>query len=406
MPDPTNLGPGALAGVRVCDLTHFVAGPSSTMALAFMGAEVIKVERTDIEQDKALNRIIINVNKKSIQLDMKSEEGRQAVLDLAAKSDVFVENFSPGVIDRLKLSYEYVKAVNPRIIYAQVKGYASDSPYADYPCFEPAAQAWAGSSSFTGHPDGPPTKPGPDLADNGSGMMTAMGIIAALYQREKTGKGQRIEVAMTDHVAAFNRIHYGWPIERDVATPRPGNWVPFTRKIAPAEAYPCKPFGPNDWIFMHVSSNEQWHGVLKVVGREDLIGDPRFTDAVTRGAHREETNQVVIDWLKDKTKYEAMEAFCKAGAPVGAVRDTKEVWSDPDLRRRGIFVTVNDVDRGEVTIPGWPIQMSESKVPVRTAPRLGEHNKEVLGDLLGYSDDKVRSLTTSGKVPVSSSSAL
>jgi formyl-CoA transferase len=278
----TTADQGALAGVRVLDLTHFVAGPAATMALAFMGAEVIKVERADAETG-ALTRLIVNVNKKSITLDLKTRAGIDAVLELARQCDVFIENFSPGVIDRLGLTYEAVSAVNPRIIYAQVKGYASESPYADFPCFEPAAQAFAGSSSFTGHPDGPPTKPGPDLADNGSGLLTAMGIIAALYQRERTGIGQRIEVAMTDHVATFNRIHYGWPIERGVPTPRPGNWVPFTRKIAPAEAYPCKPFGPNDWVFMHVSSNEQWQRLLKVVGREDLRDDPRFATPVTRG---------------------------------------------------------------------------------------------------------------------------
>jgi formyl-CoA transferase len=297
------------------------------------------------------------------------------------------------VIDRLGLDYETVSAANPRIIYAQVKGYASDSPYADFPCFEPAAQAYAGSTSFTGEPDGPPIKPGPDLADNGTGLMTAMGIIAALYQRQNTGRGQRIEVAMTDQVSTFIRIHYGYPIDQNLATPRPGNWVPFTRKIAPAEAYPCKPFGPNDWLFMHVSSNEQWYRLLGVVGREDLKDDPRFATPVTRGAHRQETNQVVIDWLRDKTKIEAMETFCRAGVPCGAVRDTLEVLNDPDLRRRGIFVTVQDPDRGELTIPGWPIHMSDAHVPVRAAPRVGEHNQEILGGLLGKSEAEVRALT-------------
>jgi formyl-CoA transferase len=371
-----------------------VAGPAATMALAFMGAEVIKVERAGVEPAQApLNRLIVNSNKKSITLDLKTSAGHDTVLELARQCDVFVENFSPGVIDRLGLDYATVSAVNPRIIYAQVKGYASDSPYADFPCFEPAAQAYAGSTSFTGEPDGPPIKPGPDLADNGTGLMTAMGIIAALYQRQTTGRGQRIEVAMTDQVSTFIRIHYGYPIDQNVATPRPGNWVPFTRKIAPAEAYPCKPFGANDWLFMHVSSNEQWYRLLGVVGREDLKDDPRFATPVTRGAHRQETNQVVIDWLRDKTKIEAMEIFCRAGVPCGAVRDTLEVLNDPDLRRRGIFVTVQDPDRGEVTIPGWPIQMSDANVAVRAAPRVGEHNQEILGGLLGKSDAEVRALT-------------
>jgi formyl-CoA transferase len=198
---------------------------------------------------------------------------------------------------------------------------------------------------------------------------------------------------MTDHVSTFIRIHYGYPIEQNVATPRPGNWVPFTRKIAPAEAYPCKPFGPSDWLFMHVSSNEQWYRLLDVVGRPELRDDPRFATPVTRGQYREATNQVVIDWLRDKTKIEAMETFCRAGVPCGAVRDTLEVLNDPDLQRRGIFVTVDDPQRGEVTIPGWPIQMSDSRVPVRSAPRAGEHNREILGGLLGLSEAQISALT-------------
>ena len=149
--------------------------------------------------------------------------------------------------------------------------------------------------------------------------------------------------------------------------------MPFTRKIAPAEAYQCKPFGPNDYLFMHVSSNEQWYRLLDVVGHPELRDDPRFATPVTRGAHRAETNQVVLDWLQDKTKIEAMEIFCRAGVPCGAVRDTLEVLNDPDLRRRGIFVTLDDPDRGEVTIPGWPIQMSDAaKVPVRSHRRAAQ----------------------------------
>ncbi|HEX8969462.1 MAG TPA: CoA transferase [Chloroflexota bacterium] len=391
---------GPLTGVRVLDLTHFVAGPAATMALAFMGAEVIKVERPETEPGPPpLNRLIVNPNKKSITLDLKTRLGHDTVLDLARVCDVFIENFSPGVIDRLGLTYADVSAVNPRIIYAQVKGYASTSPYASFPAFEPAVQAYGGSTSFTGAPDGPPIKPGPDLGDNGTGLMTAMGIIAALYQRQRTGRGQRIEVAMTDQISTFIRIHYGYPIEQNVPTPRPGNWVPFTRKIAPAEAYACKPFGPNDWLFLHVGSNEQWYRLLDVVGHPELRDDPRFATPVSRGQHRQETNQVVIDWLRDKTKIEAMELLCRAGVPAGAVRDTLEVLNDPDLRRRGIFVTVDDPHRGQVTIPGWPIQMSDAHVPVRAAPRPGEHNQEILGGLLGLSDEQIRERTQPATAP-------
>jgi crotonobetainyl-CoA:carnitine CoA-transferase CaiB-like acyl-CoA transferase len=198
---------------------------------------------------------------------------------------------------------------------------------------------------------------------------------------------------MADHISTFIRIHYGYPIEQGAPTPRPGNWVPFTRKIAPAEAYPCKLFGANDWLFMHVSSNEQWYRLLDVVGHPELRDDPRFATPVVRGQHREETNQVVIDWLRDKTKIEAMELLCRAGVPAGAVRDTLEVLNDTDLRRRGIFVTVSDPDRGQVTIPGWPIQMSDASVPARGAPRPGEHNQEILGGLLGLSEVEIQALT-------------
>ena len=199
----------ALDGVRVLDLTHQVAGPSATLMLAFLGAEVVKVIAPGSRDSyDAVPFYLNNASKKSVELDLKSDAGRETALRLADRADIFVENFSPGVIDRLGLGWDVLSARNPRLIYAQVKGFAEDSPYRDYPCFDPIAQGFAGASSITGEPDDLPMKPGPDVGDTGTGMVLVGAILAALYQREKDGLGQRLQIAMTDQVATFMRIHY------------------------------------------------------------------------------------------------------------------------------------------------------------------------------------------------------
>ena len=377
----------ALDGVRVLDLTHQVAGPSATMVLAFMGAEVVKVIAPGSRDSfDAIPFYLNNASKKSIELDLKSERGRATALRLAARADVFVENFSPGTIERLGLGYETLRNVNPRLIYAQVKGFAAGSPYRDYPCFDPMAQAMSGASSVTGEPGGPPMKPGPDVADTGSGMVMASGILAALYQREKDGLGQHVELAMTDHVATFLRIHYGWPIERGTATPRFGNQPPFLLTTAPSDIYPCRPFGPNDYVHIHCGSDRQWQRMARVIGREDMLGDPRFATMASRGEHKADVDKAVRAWTATLDKLAAMRALGAAGVPAGAVRTTAEVLADTDLRDRGIFVTVSHPARGELTIPGWPVQMSRSPARVAAPPEPGQHTGEVLRDWLGQAD--------------------
>ncbi|HVT67891.1 MAG TPA: CoA transferase [Trebonia sp.] len=375
----------ALSGVRVLDLTHQVAGPSATLMLAFLGAEVVKVIAPGSRDSyDATPFYLNNASKKSVELDLKSEYGLNTAKELANKADVFVENFSPGVIDRLGLGYETLAKANPRLIYAQVKGFAEDSPYRDFPCFDPIAQGFSGGSSITGEPDGLPMKPGPDVGDTGTGMMLAQAILAALFQRERTNRGQRVQVAMTDQVATFMRIHYGFPIDRGLDTPRFGNGPPFLIPTAPSDIYPCPPFGPSDYVHIHCGSDRQWERMARLMGREDLITDPRFATVEARGEHAAGVDEIVRAWTATLPKVEAMRVLGAAGVPAGALRSTAEVLADPDLRERGIFVTVDDPGRGPVTIPGYPVRMSASPARVTAPPRPGEHTAQVLKEWLNH----------------------
>jgi formyl-CoA transferase len=368
----------------VLDLTHQVAGPSATLVLAFLGAEVVKVIAPGSRDSfDAIPFYLNNASKKSVELDLKSPDGLRTALRLAERADIFVENFSPGVIDRLGLGWEVLSALNPRLIYAQVKGFAEDSPYRDFPCFDPIAQGFSGGSSITGEPDALPMKPGPDVGDTGTGMVLAGAILAALYQREKDGRGQRVQIAMTDQVATFMRIHYGWPIERGMDTPRFGNRPPFLVTTSPSDIYPCPPFGPSDYVHIHCGSDRQWERMAKAMGREDLLGDPRFATMASRGEHKAAVDEAVRAWTATLDKMTVMRVLGGAGVPAGALRTTTEVLNDADLRDRGIFVTVDDPVRGAVTIPGWPVRMSRSPARVAAPPQPGEHTAEVLREWLG-----------------------
>lgn len=378
-PDPER----ALDGVRVLDLTHQVAGPSATLMLAYLGAEVVKVIAPGSRDSyDAIPFYLNNASKKSVELDLKSPGGLRVARELAKRADIFVENFSPGVIERLGLGWDVLSELNPRLIYAQVKGFATDSPWGAFPCFDPIAQGFAGASSITGEPGGLPMKPGPDVGDTGTGMVLVGAILAALYQRERDGLGQRLEIAMADQVATFMRIHFGWPIERHMDTPRFGNGPPFLVTTAPSDIYPCPPFGPSDYVHIHAGSDRQWERMAKAMGREDMLGDERFATMASRGEHKAEVDEAVRAWTATIDKIAVMRALGDAGVPAGALRSTTEVLADEDLRARGIFVTVDDPGRGPVTIPGYPVRMSRSPARVKAPPQPGEHTARVLRDWL------------------------
>lgn len=394
----------ALNGITVLDLTQFESGTVCTETLAWLGANVIKVERPErgelgrysVEQPgvDSFGFILVNANKKSITLDLKSEEGKKILEQLVQKSDIFIENMGPGSIERLGFGYEQVKEMNSRIIYAQIKGFGADSPWADYPAFDPIAWAVGGGASLTGEPDGPPMQPGPDVADSGAGYMTALAILAALYQRTVTGEGQKIEVAMQDVVIAFGRAAWEQQLRTGKATPRVGNGMPL-ENVAPANMYPCKPGGPNDYVHVYASrapGSPQWKNLLKVIGRMDIFDDPRFATPQSRYIYRDEIDAIISAWTKQRTKFEAMEELCKAGVPAGAVMSTADISADPYLRKRGIMVEVEHPVHGKLVIPGFPPKMSNSHVPVSCAPSLGEHNEEIYKGLLKISDEKFEEL--------------
>jgi formyl-CoA transferase len=394
----------ALAGVRVLDLTQFEAGTSCTETLAWLGADVIKVEKpTSGDQGRLASSerpgvdsfyfLLLNANKRSITCNLKHARGRELLCRLIEHADVFIENYAPGVIERLGFGYEEVERVNPRIIYAQIKGFAPEGPYGSFLAFDMIAQSVGGALSITGEPDGRPLKPGATIGDTGTGLHTAIGIVAALYQRQRTGRGQRIEVAMQEAVINFCRIAYASQLLWNKAAPRIGNRSVMGTN-APSEAYPCKGLGPNDYCYVYTTraGDHQWHRLLGVIGREDLLDDPRFATNRDRFANKDALDAVLKPWMAERTKVEVMETLGQAGVPAGAVFTTDELMRDPFLRERGMFPTIKHPIRGDVTIPGWPVKMSDSHVPVTSAPVLGANTQEVYSELLGCTPEQLESL--------------
>lgn len=400
---------GALDGIRIVDLTQFESGTVCTMTLAWLGAEVIKVERPKVGE---LNRysvvepgidtynfILCNANKKSVTLNMKSPEGKEILWKLIEKGDVFVENMGAGSIERLGFGYDIVHKRCPQIVYAQLKGFGLDGPWAEFPAFDPIAQAVGGSTSINGYPDGSPLQPGVDLADSGAGYMTALAIIAALYQRQSTGVGQRIEVTMQDTVIAFIRAAWEQQLRNDGPAPRVGNGMPL-EDVAPANMYSCKPGGKDDYVHIYASrapGSKQFEQLMKKIGRADVLDDPRFETPQSRYLYKEELNQIISNWTMQRTKMEAMEELCKEGIPAGANLNTEDITNDPYLRKRGIITEIQHPTRGSILIPTHPMMM-EGTVPVTTSPLLGEHNMEIYKGLLSLSNEDIQNLSNKGVI--------
>jgi formyl-CoA transferase len=392
----------ALDGIKVLDFTQFEAGPSCTQALAWLGAEVVKVEEprrgepgrwglSDRKDADAHYFIFYNTNKKSITCNLKSPQGKALVEKLVAEVDVVIENMAPGTFARLGFSYERLNELNPRVIFAQVKGFAADGPHADYLAFDMIAQAAGGTFAINGLPDQPPVRPGATMGDTGTGMMAAMGILAALFQRVATGRGQHVQIAMRDAMVNYSRT----PMSRQAAVkdgsllPRIGNEVYGT---APGGLYPCKPGGLDDWAYIYASrgNEEHWRRLCRAIGRADLADDPRLQDGSARFEHKKLVNEAISAWTRQRTKKEVMETIAGAGVPCGAVFNMKEQLEDPDLLARGILARIEHPVRGEMIVPATPIKMSGSTVPVRPSPLHGANNEEIYGRWLGLSADEVK----------------
>ena len=397
--------PRALDGIRVLDLTQYEAGPSSTQMLAWLGADVIKVEPpagepgrvalSDKRGEDSWFFMLLNSCKRGVTLNLKAPRGKAMFEDLVRSSDVVVENMGPGVMERLGLGYEHLRRLNPRIIHASVKGFGSGGPYSDYKSFEWIAQAMAGAMSMTGSPDGPPTKAIGGLADTGAGLHTAIGILAAIVQRQVTGVGQQIEVAQQDAVVNLLRIHLRETYISGKPAPRQGN---RSAAAAPSNIYRCSPGGPNDYVFIHCATVDMWKSLTRIVGRPELGADPRYEDRRDRVAFMDEIDTMIEDWTATRPKHEVLSILAGAGVPCGAVLDSTEVLSDPHLRQRGFITDLEHPRRGVYPMPGNPVRLSDSPTEVVRAPLLGEHNAEVYGKLLGYGAADLDALRRDGVI--------
>jgi formyl-CoA transferase len=395
---------GALAGIRVVDITNNQAGPSCGQMLAWLGADVIKVEepgkgdpaRTthkDRPDADSLFYLSFNGNKRSLTLNLKSPGAKDVFRALLKKGDVLLENFGPGVLERLGFGYEAVKQLNPRLVYASIKGFGSYGPYADYKSYEPIAQAMGGAMSVTGFPDSPPTYVWPSIGDSGTGMHCVIGILAALMQRHLTGECQRVEVSMQDAVVNLIRVSLRDHQRTGKPGQRTGNQLGAS---APGTTYRCHPGGPNDYVFLFCPQ-QFWHAMLKAIGREDLIGDTRYETAEARWQRRAEVDALVESWTSKLPKHDVMKILAGAGIPCGACLDTGEVMADPHLQARDMIVEVQHPVRGRYITAGNPIKLSASPTKITPAPLLGQHRQEILEEL-GYTSAQIAALAAEGSI--------
>jgi formyl-CoA transferase len=395
----------ALDGIRVLDLTQYEAGPSCTELLAWLGADVIKIEppagepaRRGLSERPDLDShffVLLNANKKSVTLNLKHARGREIFTELVRGADVVVENLGPGAVERLGFGYEALAKINPRIIAASIKGFGPGAPYEDYKSFEWIAQAMGGVMSMTGAPDGPPTRTSAGLGDTGSGIHCAVGILAAIIQRQATGRGQKVEIAQQDVVVNLHRIHLREYYQTGGAGGRVGNRAKVT---APSNLFRCRPFGPNDYVYIHVANQDMWRALTKAIGRPEVGDDPRFADQKSRVAHGDEVDGLVESWTQKHTKHEAMEVLGAAGVPCGAVLDSAEVVTNPQLVARGMIAPIDHPQRGRMDIPGNPVRLSDSPTEVTRAPLLGEHTAEIYGAWLGLDAAALQALKKDGVI--------
>jgi formyl-CoA transferase len=304
---------------------------------------------------------------------------------------------APGTVERLGLGYDEVKKLNPGIIYCQVKGFGTGSPYEKSLAFDMIAQAAGGPFSVTGYGDRPPVKPGPSFGDTGTGMLMAISILGALYKRQKTGQGRRLQVAMQDAMIHYMRVPFSRTQQSGKAQLRGGSSQSSTA-LAPSALYPCKPGGPNDYVYVFTSraNPEHWRRLLRVIGREDLIGDERYDTGPARGQRAAEVDELIATWTRQHTKQEAMKIIGEAGVPAGAVFDTLELMNDPSLAERGIMQTIQHPTTGAVKMPAWPVRFDGTPPRVKPSPLLGQHSAEVLGSWLGLGAAEVDALKQEG----------
>ncbi len=413
----------ALEGVRILDFTHVQSGPTCTQLLAWFGADVIKVERpgvgdatrrqlVDVPGADSLYFTMLNHNKRSIELNSKHGTGKEVLTRLIEECDVMVENFAPGALDRMGFTWERIHEINPRMILASIKGFGPGQ-YEDCKVYENVAQCSGGSASTTGFPDGPPLVTGAQIGDSGTGLHLALGIVTALYQRERSGRGQKVSAAMQDGVLNLCRVkmrdqqrleagpleeysQYGEGLPFGEATPRAGN---DSGGGQPGRILRCRGWetDPNAYTYF-ITQTAVWEPIC------DLIGRPEWKDAkgyATLPERLDKLNEIfdaIEAWTMTLTKFEVMEICNPLNIPVGPILSMKELMEDEGLRATGTVVDVDHPQRGSYVSIGCPIKLSDSPAEVIRAPLLGEHTEEILSDVLGYSGECLDRILESGAV--------
>ena len=427
LPRPTSRPYGqagkALDGVRVLDFTHVQSGPTCTQLLGYLGADVIKIERPgvgditrgqlrDVKGQDSLYFTMLNGNKRSITIDSKNPKGKEIINRLIKHCDVLVENFAPGALDRMGFTWDYIHKLNPRMIVASVKGFGP-GPYEDCKVYENVAQCAGGSASTTGFRDGPPLVTGAQIGDSGTGLHVAFGIVAALYQRMRTGRGQKVLCAMQDGVLNLARVklrdqqrlahgplteysQFGEGIPFGKAVPRAGN---DSGGGQPGWILKCKGWetDPDAYIYF-ITQAPVWGVICDLIGKPQWKTDPDFATPPARLPRLKHIFATIEEWTMTKTKFEVMEICNEVDIPVGPILSMKEIAEEPSLRETGTVVEVDHPGRGKYLTVGNPVKMSDSACEVKRSPLLGEHTDEVLKKELGYSDKEIAEIRMSGAI--------
>jgi formyl-CoA transferase len=427
LPKPTSKPWGeagkALEGVRILDFTHVQSGPTCTQLLAYMGADVIKIERPgvgditrgqlrDVKGADSLYFTMLNGNKRSITIDSKHPKGKEILDRLIKYCDVLVENFAPGALDRMGLTWAHIHKLNPRMIVASVKGFGP-GPYEDCKVYENVAQCAGGAASTTGFREGPPLVTGAQIGDSGTGLHLAFGIVSALYQRIRTGRGQRVLAAMQDGVLNLARVklrdqqrlekgplteysQYAEGVPFGKAVPRAGN---DSGGGQPGWILKCKGWenDPDAYVYF-ITQAAVWEPICDLIGKPEWKTDPDYAKPPARLPRLKHIFATIEEWTKTKDKFEVMEICNKVDIPVGPILSMKEIAEEPSLRKTGTVVEVDHPRRGKYLTVGNPVKMSDSITEVKRSPLLGEHTDEILTDVLGYSQKELAEIKASGAI--------
>ncbi|MFI8067434.1 formyl-CoA transferase [Streptomyces sp. NPDC086033] len=406
----------ALEGVRVLDMTHVQSGPSATQLLAWLGADVVKVEAPggditrrqlrDVPDADSLYFTMLNCNKRSVTLNTKTERGREILTALIRGADVMVENFAPGAVERMGFTWERIQQINPRIVYASIKGFG-DGPYTDFKAYEVVAQAMGGSMATTGFEDGPPLATGAQIGDSGTGIHAVAAVLAALLQRERTGRGQRVNVAMQHAVLNLCRVKLR-DQQRLAHGPLPeypndtfGEEVPRSGNASgggqPGWAVRCAPGGPNDYVYVIVQP-QGWQPMSELIGRPELAADPEWASPEARLPKLAKMFQLIEEWTSTLPKWQVLHQLNSHNIPCGPILSPKEIIEDTSLADNDMIVEVEHPQRGTFTTVGNPLKLSDSPTTITTPPLLGQHNEDIYIGELGLSRAELPQLKEQGVI--------